>query len=393
MHVALLNYAYDSDLADAETLLARYTSLTDWAEALLAAGARQVTVVQRCWCDAELERNGVRYLLRRDRAGPTPRLWQRTAPIHAAVAGLGADVVHAHGLLFAAQIGRLRRRLPRQTALVLQDHAGTPGEARGLARIKARLRRPIERAGLRATDAFLFTDALQAQPWRAAGLIGPDQPVYAVLESSRRLERLPRAEARAQTGLRGDPLLLWVGRLNANKDPLTVLAGFERALERLPNARLAMSYLTDDLLPEVRAMLAGAPALAERVDLLGRLPYAQMAALFSAADLFVLGSHREGSGYALIEAIGCGAAPVVTDIPSFRAITDGGRLGRLWPPGDAAALACALAELGAQDRAPLRAALAQHFEQELSWPAVGRRALAVYQNVLSRRRAAHTEVR
>ena len=41
---------------------------------------------------------------------------------------------------------------------------------------------------------------------------------------------------------------------------------------------------------------------------------------YGAADVFVSGSHSEGSGYALIEAMSAGVVPVVTDIPSFRAI-------------------------------------------------------------------------
>jgi glycosyltransferase involved in cell wall biosynthesis len=249
----------------------------------------------------------------------------------------------------------------------------------------ARARSALYRAGLGAADGVLFSVREQAASWRAASVIGPGQPVYEVLESSRRLRPIPRAQARAVSGLRGNPALLWVGRLNANKDPLTVLAGFEQALPQLPGARLAMTYLTADLLPEVQARLAASPALAERVDLLGCLPYERMAALLSAADMFVLGSHREGSGYALIEAIACGAVPVVTDIPSFRAITAGGRLGRLWPPGDARALAAALVELGRADLGPTRAAMAEHFERELSWDAIGRRALAIYREILERR--------
>ena len=50
-----------------------------------------------------------------------------------------------------------------------------------------------------------------------------------------------------------------------------------------------------------------------------------------AADLFVLGSHREGSGYSLIEALACGLPPIVTDIPSFRSLTGAGVVGALWP--------------------------------------------------------------
>ena len=42
---------------------------------------------------------------------------------------------------------------------------------------------------------------------------------------------------------------------------------------------------------------------------------ARVEELMRAADIFTLGSHREGSGYALTEALACGLPPVVTDIP------------------------------------------------------------------------------
>jgi hypothetical protein len=39
-----------------------------------------------------------------------------------------------------------------------------------------------------------------------------------------------------------------------------------------------------------------------------------------------------------------------------------------------------------RDLPPLRAAIALHFARELSWPAVGRRATAIYTEVHDRRR-------
>lgn len=385
MQIVLMNYAYDAGDATLDALLQRYESLTGWAESLLVAGAARVTVVQRYARDAELARNGVRYLFRADRRQPGMRLWSGARRINRVAAELRPDLVHVNGLLYPLPTCQLRGVLPRSAAIVVQDHGGVPGA--GARALKARVRRLAERAGLRAADAFLFTTGEQAWPWRTAGLIAPHQPVFEVIEGSRQIVRMPRELARARSGLRGDPALLWVGRLNANKDPLTVLDGFERVLAALPAARLAMAYQTDELLPEVQARLARAPALAARVDLLGRWPHQRMAELLSAADLFVLGSHREGSGYALIEALACGAVPLVTDIPSFRAITDGGRLGQLWPPGDAATLARALLVLARRDLAPTRAAMAAHFERVLSWPAIGRRALAAYHEVLARRRS------
>jgi glycosyltransferase involved in cell wall biosynthesis len=331
VHIAVINYSFEPAL-DAAALLERYDTLTGWCEALTAAGAR-VTALQRWSGDREVDRNGVRYLFRAgDHPTPIPTWWSRPIALHREAAALDADVAHVNGIVFPVQTWLLRRALPARTAIVLQDH-GTVPPAPSLSPRK-RLRRAARRVGLSCADGFLFTAAAQAEPWRALGLIRQDQPVLEVLEASRPLRRIPAGQARAASGLRGSPAILWVGHLDRNKDPLTVLRGFDRA-----------------------------------------------------ADIFVLGSHREGSGYALLEALACGAIPVVSDIPSVRAITRGGTLGALFPPGDAAACASALLTTAQREPAPLRAAIAAHFEATLSWPALGRRALEAYREIVERRSA------
>jgi glycosyltransferase involved in cell wall biosynthesis len=387
MHITLLNYIYDAEYKTADALLERYVSLSGWAESLLAAGARRVTVLQRYAHDLDMRRGGVEYLFRSGASWPGRSL-SDPRRLHGAIQALRPDVAHVNGMMFPIQTWLLRRALPHHAALVVQDHGGIPMAG---PTIGVRLRNAIKRAGLRAADGFMFTAVEQAQPWRDVGLIGLRQPVYQVVEASRPVQPMAREAARAATGVRGDPALLWVGHLDANKDPLTVLAGFERALPHLPSARLTMAYMNDTLLPAVRARLAATPALSERVELRGRVPYELMAAYFSAADIFVQGSYREGSGYALIEALICGATPVVTDIPSFRTLTtvDNGAgptsYGALWPPGDADALTAALIQVGRLDLAPLREQLKAYAARELSWEAIGRRALAVYSDLLARR--------
>ena len=104
-----------------------------------------------------------------------------------------------------------------------------------------------------------------------------------------------------------------------------------------------------------------------------------------AADLFVLGSHREGSGYSLIEALACGLPPVVTDIQSFRSLTGAGAVGMLWPCSDSQALCQALRSIAAGVGPQMRCAVRAHFERELSFDALGRRLGAMYEDVLRRR--------
>jgi glycosyltransferase involved in cell wall biosynthesis len=105
-----------------------------------------------------------------------------------------------------------------------------------------------------------------------------------------------------------------------------------------------------------------------------------------AADVFVSGSHAEGSGYALLEALACGVTPVVTDIPSFRALTDGGRIGKLWPCGDATGLAEALVTAASSRIGSVQ--VRGHFDAALSFAAVGRQWADAYAQVHDDRRKA-----
>ena len=98
-----------------------------------------------------------------------------------------------------------------------------------------------------------------------------------------------------------------------------------------------------------------------------------------AADLFVLGSHREGGSFALIEALATGLTPVVTDIPSSRTLTGDGAVGPLWPCGDWRELAAALQRVPAP-RAHVRA----HFDAHLSSSAIGRKLYAAYGRLIAR---------
>ncbi len=382
MRIALVNYAYDPALRDPAALLDRYDTLTGWAEALVGAGA-EALVAQRFSLDANLERRGVRYALGRD-DGPAVATW-RTHPtaLHAWLRAARPDVAHVNGLMFSAQLLQLRAALGPSALIVVQDHAGLTPPSRHGWDVAADVRRRRLRRGLACADAVLFTAREQADPWRRARVLSASARVFDVPESSTTLTPIARDEGRQATGLHGHPALLWVGRLVPNKDPLTVLDGVERAAALVPDLRLTMVFREADLLPAVRARISRSDVLTARVRLVGEVPRSRMAAYYSAADVFVLGSRAEGSGYALIEALACGCIPAVTDIPAHRALAAAaGAPGLLWTPGDAWTLARALVRGAHLDFAAARRRIRAAFEARLSWAAVGRRALAIYATLL-----------
>ncbi len=383
MRLVIVNYGGDfAGTAEPKAVLDALRGLTGWAEAVRAAGVK-VTVVQGAGSDARLRRAAVDYVFVAGRFAP--RLSRRRIPfrLHRAVGRLEPEAVHLNGLLYAHQARFLHRLLPSGCPLVLQHHGEPPD--RGLAG-------HLQRWGLAAADSFFFTGLETAAPWRECGLIRPRQRVFEIMEGSSRFSPRDRAASRAASGLTGDPVFLWAGNLDANKDPLTVLSGFERALDELPGARLYMAYRHHPLLGEVRRRIASSRRLRDAVELLGAIAYERMEDLFNSADFFLQGSHKEGSGFALADALACGTVPVVTDIAPFRFMTANGAAGALWPPGDAGTLASAILGLARRPPGagptrhriePQRRAARALFERRLSFETIGRQAVAAYQELLS----------
>lgn len=380
LHIVQVNAAYDPDAATGDALLDRYSTLTEWSAALQRAGA-QITVIQRFRADARVERDGVSYELVGDRMPPWLSTSDAPAALVSAIARCAADVIHVNGLIFPGLVAAIRKQVGPRPVIVVQHHGGE-FPVRGSGPIGA-WRRKRWRDGLRAADAVSFTAADQATPWREAGVLG-GQHVLAIVEASTTLRSVPRERARAAVGVSGEPLILWVGRLTRNKDPLTVLAGLEQALPHLPGATLVLVFGSNDLLDEVNARLRASPVLREHVTLAGHVPHEEMPNYYSAADVFISGSHAEGSGYALIEALAAGVVPVVTDIPPFRVIA--GDCGARWQAGDAAACATALRAVCAGDLDHARTLSAQHFERALGWDSIGSQTLAAYRRLHDQKR-------
>jgi glycosyltransferase involved in cell wall biosynthesis len=211
--------------------------------------------------------------------------------------------------------------------------------------------------------------------------LDPELPVFEILESSSHFTVGDQDVARAATGLYGDPCLVWVGRLSPVKDPLMVLDALAQAIPQLRDPHLWCYYTQAPLHREVTRRLEQDDRLAQRTHLQGRVPHAQIEAVMRSADFFVTGSRREGSGYAVIEAMACGTPPIVTDIPAFRSLTDGGTVGALVPPGDPSAMALALTEWSLQDRRSVRSMVRTHFDRALSFRVLGGELRAAYRKL------------
>jgi glycosyltransferase involved in cell wall biosynthesis len=381
LHIVLLIYFYEPDLKTPDDLLERYSTIRPIARALQDAGA-EVSVLQRFHQNVSFVERGICFEFCADECPATLREWQIPYSFHRAVReacqrwGSTPTVVHIHGLLYPLQTRCLRSRIPVRCAMVAQHHAEKPWKA---------VRQPLQKWGLQMVDGFFFAARKLASLWLDRGLLSMSQPIFEVMEGSTFFRWKERGRARARTGLAGEPTLLWVGNLTRNKDPLTVLAGFERILQQVPKARLYMAYRCADLLHAVQDRITSSATLRGSVTLLGSVPHSNLEDIYNSADYFVLGSHYEGSGFSLAEAMACGVVPVVTAIPSFEAMTDGGRAGACWAAGDCDAFRTAFFRVLGQPLDDLSRQVQLVFDQRLSYPAIARASLRAYNELISMR--------
>lgn len=134
-----------------------------------------------------------------------------------------------------------------------------------------------------------------------------------------------QTSARAVLGWPEGPTLLSVGNLVKNKGHHIAI----EALARLPGFRLAIAG--DG--PERHALetLASQISVSSRLQFLGRVDQTQLAEYYSAADIVVLPSSREGWPNVLLESMACGTPVVATrvgGIPEIVTSADTGRLMR-----------------------------------------------------------------
>jgi len=138
---------------------------------------------------------------------------------------------------------------------------------------------------------------------------------------------------------------LFAGGISLRKGVHHLLAAWQRV--RRPGWRLVFLGAP----PRDPGPLAGGLG---GVELLGRLPHDEVAAVMAAADVFVFPSLFEGSAVVTYEALACGLPCVVT--PNAGSVVRDGVEGFLTPAGDVDALASRMEVLG-RDPA-LRAAMA-----------------------------------
>jgi glycosyltransferase involved in cell wall biosynthesis len=170
------------------------------------------------------------------------------------------------------------------------------------------------------------------------------------------------------------PYLLFVGGLQARKDPVTAV----RALACL-GRDLQLVIVGPDR-GERRAVLEAAArsGLADRVVLLEYVERAELLALYRGAMALVFPSRYEGFGLPVLEAMGCGTPVVAAATTSLPEVVGGA--GILVPPADAGALAEGIERALDDDGSLVTAGLAR--ARLHRWSTTARLTAGVYAEVL-----------
>lgn len=188
---------------------------------------------------------------------------------------------------------------------------------------------------------------------------------------------LPRPEWRSDAGT-----MSFLGRIDEPRKGLAVLlAAWPTIARARPGVRLLVAgrgdekEATEDLPADVR----------DSVTFLGGVSDADKAAMLASSDVYVAPqTGGESFGIVLVEAMSARAPVLASDLVAFRAVLEDGRLGTLFPVGDAAALAEAVVSLlrDPEGRAAVSVA-ASEAVQRYDWGVVVEEVLAVYEMVLA----------
>jgi glycosyltransferase involved in cell wall biosynthesis len=291
-----------------------------------------------------------------------PARWQLLFPfkLNRIIGSLNPDVVIIHGLIFPWQVFLLCRNLDKKVKVIAQHHAEKPFSD---------FRRYIQRRADRYIHSYLFASEDLGIQWFNAGQIQDKAKINVVMEASSSFYPIDRTEARSKTKMTGGKNYLWVGRLDANKDPLIVARAFSRAVKDHSEMHLYIIYQSQELEEELKAVVATA---AENIHLIGKIDHDRMLYWYNGADFIVSSSHYEGSGIAVCEAMSCGCIPILTDIPSFRMMTAGKSIGLLYPVDNEDELVKCLHKSISLDIKE-RSRVLDHFASELSPKSIARK--------------------
>ena len=296
-----------------------------------------------------------------------PKVGMTTAPVLLAAASLGPlrqliregfdfDVIDAHyyypdgvaAALLARWLGKPLAITARGTDLNLIPEHALP-------------RRMIRWAAQQAQASIGVCSALM-DVLRDMGVPGTRLHVMRNGVDLLRFSPQPQLASRQRLHLVGSPILMSVGYLVERKGHHLIIQGLPDILSVHPQARLVI--VGDGELRGALQQLAQELGVADHVTFAGSVPQTELAHWYSAADLSVLASSREGWANVLLESMACGTPVLATAIWGTPEVVASPAAGALVSERSAQALAQGVLELLL--RLPAREAV-RAYAEGFSW--------------------------
>ncbi len=193
-----------------------------------------------------------------------------------------------------------------------------------------------------------------------------------------------------QWGLKPGRYVLLQGRLVAHKGVHYAVKAFQELEKKgkLPNnfklAIVGGSAHTDEYVQYLRVLTEAD----QNIMMLGEQTGITMNTLWKNAALFVQPSEDEGLSLSLLEAMGHGLMPIVSNIPANMEAIDSGRAGVFFENKNVEELAKVMAHYlnNTDDRLVMAAKAKERAEQVYSWDAIARRTFGVYESVIENKK-------
>jgi glycosyltransferase involved in cell wall biosynthesis len=175
--------------------------------------------------------------------------------------------------------------------------------------------------------------------------------------------------------------IVFIGRLNTNKNLETVLKALSIVVEYRQDFSLEVYYMDGEQENELKRFVK-LNNLSDFVLFKGFIPNLEINKALNDADIFISASFYEGSGYALIEAMACGCYPVVSRIPSYQYLLDGLEEKQLFDPNNTEELSQSLLDaMGRHFDTTIRLSIRKQFEQRASAEAIARQIEVAINNL------------
>lgn len=309
--------------------------------------------------EGKLKRNGVEYWFYKR----TKEALRLPISIHRDIAKQKPDVIVVHGMRSPWQVLLLRLVTGNKTKIVVQDHGG--------GYFQSSLKKYFQHLADRVIDIYFFTSLSQADILLQQGIIRNKNKIRSVIEISSVFKPVDKEESRKITRVTGSETYIWVGRLNANKDPMLLVKAFTQFIADGKNAVLYMIFQTEELLPEIQSWLKQNSHIAKHIHLVGKVSHDQLQYWYSSIDFIISTSHYEAGGVAVCEGMSCGCIPILSDIPSFSMMTNK-QCGIIFESGNQSSLLTALRKSIQLNKTEERGKTLVHFNKQLSFNAVAK---------------------